>query len=208
MVKPGLKLNLGCGRYIKLDYINCDIQKYPGVDKVFNCNNLAPFKDNTVDLIHCHSFFEHLYIYEHLPFLEDCKRVLSESGRLIILGIPDFEMICKSYLRMCEAPAPFDGTFNLYQAYRLTHGDFIENGKASIPQLHKTLFDKECLKNLFNSVFPKNCRFFSYDFPNEQFNMTLGVVASKDHSLAGVSMVKILSEFKSSFDDLNSICEF
>jgi len=44
MKKSGLKLNLGCGRLIKTGYTNCDIQKYPGVDKVFDCSSLASFK--------------------------------------------------------------------------------------------------------------------------------------------------------------------
>ena len=203
-----MKLNLGCGRDIRKGFINCDIKKYPGIDKVFDCGSLASFKKDTVDLIFCHSFFEHLYIYQHLPFLEDCKRVLNESGRLIILGIPDFEMICKLYLGKFEGQAPFYGTFSLYQAYRLTHGDFTEKESASIPQMHKTLFDKEYLARLFNSVFPKSYYPFSYDFPNEIFQSTLGVVACKNPPPAGFSLVKILSEFNSYFENLDNICEF
>jgi len=208
MKKSGLKLNLGCGRLIKTGYINCDIQKYPGVDKVFDCSSLAPFRNNSVDLIFCHSFFEHLYIYQQEAFLQDCKRVLSESGRLIILGIPDFEMVCKLYLGKFEGQPPFRGTFGLYQAYRLTHGDYEEKGRAVIPQAHKTLFDKEYLSKIFKHVFSENCYRFSYNFPTEQFQVALGVVAFKNKPPADLSLVEILSEFSDYIDHLNSICEF
>ncbi len=203
-----MKLNIGCGRDIKKGFVNCDTQKYSGVDEVFDCSNLSPFKKNTADLIFCHSFFEHLYIYQQRPFLEDCKRVLNKSGYLVILGIPDFEMICKLYLGKFEGQAPFYGTFDLYQAYRLTHGDFIEKESAVIPQMHKTLFDKKYLVRLFNSVFSKRSYFFSYDFPHEQFQTTLGVVVCKNPFPAGSSFVKVLSEFNNYFDNLDNICEF
>jgi len=142
--------------------------------------------------------------------LQDCKRVLSESGRLIILGIPDFEMVCKLYLGKFEGQPPFRGTFGLYQAYRLTHGDYEEKGRAVIPQVpikNISLIKNICQKYL-STFFLENCYRFSYNFPTEQFQVALGVVAFKNKPPADLSLVEILSEFSDYIDHLNSICEF
>jgi len=175
-----IKLNLGCGKDIKKGFINCDIQRYPGVDKVFDCSNLKVFKNDSADFIFCHSFFEHLYLYQQYPFLNECYRVLTDSGYLLVLGIPDFHAISKAYIRSLEGVAPFGGTFDLYQAYRLTHGDFEGNSRANIPQMHKTIFDNTSLSNLLKqSKFPY-FNIFNYKFPGEYLELAIGFFAKKE----------------------------
>lgn len=201
-----LKLNLGCGKDIKKGFVNCDIQWSKGVDFRIDCSDLSGFFDNSVDLIFCHSFFEHLYLYQQVPFLQGCKRILKKGGFLVILGIPDFEKICRLYLTKVIAQPVFGMSFNLYQAYRLTHGDFEDGKKASIPQMHKTLFDKASLVELFRNSGFKNTKIFNYDFPEESQEISIGIVAFKGKEPSRKKTIDVLSEFKVCFNDLESVC--
>lgn len=46
------KLNLGCGKDIKKEYVNLDIRKFPGVDIIHDLNKFPyPFKDDSFDEI-------------------------------------------------------------------------------------------------------------------------------------------------------------
>lgn len=197
-----LKLNLGCGKFPMRGFINCDIQKYPGVDKVMECDNLQAFFDNSVDVIYAHSFFEHLYIAQQKGFLDHCFRVLKKEGILIILGIPNFEEIARCYLEKRPGIEPFGGIFNLYQAYRLTHGECESDEGVSIPQMHKTIFDKDSLNNLFSSSDFPHYRICQYKFQKEQYPLTLGVVANKSLDIQNVKLRSILSPFDSLITDL------
>jgi len=68
------KLNFGCGRDIKLDYINADIVKFDGVDIAFDFNSFPyPFNDNEFDEVYCDNVLEHL---------EDVKAVIDELYRI------------------------------------------------------------------------------------------------------------------------------
>ncbi len=55
------KLNLGCGRDIRHDYINVDIKAVQGVDKTFDFNKFPyPFKANMFREIYADNVLEHL----------------------------------------------------------------------------------------------------------------------------------------------------
>jgi ubiquinone/menaquinone biosynthesis C-methylase UbiE len=76
------KLNIGCGRDVRPDYINLDCAKLPKVDVVHDLNSLPlPFKDTEFDEILCSHIIEHL---EYIPLLRDLYRILKKGGRLII----------------------------------------------------------------------------------------------------------------------------
>ena len=56
-----VKLNLGCGKDIKKDYLNVDFEKFEGVDKIFNLNKIPyPFKNNSIEEILMYNILEHL----------------------------------------------------------------------------------------------------------------------------------------------------
>jgi len=83
-----MKLNLGCGTDIKKDYVNIDVVKLPGVNKIVDLNKLPlPFNDNSADEIYLNHVIDHLD--KPTLFLKDCHRVLKEKGRIIII-IPHF----------------------------------------------------------------------------------------------------------------------
>jgi len=196
-----LRLHLGCGKDTIKGMINCDIQNIKGVDVVMDCGNLSKIKSNSVSVIFCNSFFEHLYIYQQDPFLRGCKRILNKKGVLIMLGIPDFDKISELYFKKADAVFPFEGTFDLYQAYRLIHGDYEEKGKESVPQMHKALFNKIALNALMNMCGFPELKVFNYKAPPEKYKLGIGVVAWKNKNSHQNKLVKALIEFKKYFND-------
>jgi glycosyltransferase involved in cell wall biosynthesis len=72
--KMSKKLNFGCGRGIKKDYINVDITPFEGVDYVFNFNQFPyPFPNDEFDFIYADNILEHL---------EDIPKVMRELHRI------------------------------------------------------------------------------------------------------------------------------
>lgn len=205
--KQNNRLHLGCGKDIIKGMINCDIQSLWGVDYVMDCSNLTQIKDKSVSLIFAHSFFEHLYLYQQDPFLQQCRRVLNDNGVMVLLGIPDFEKVAELYVKKADAVKPFEGEFSLYQVYRLTHGDYEEEKKASIPQLHKTLFDKVLISELLEMSGFADYSIFNYKPPNEQYKLAIGVVVRKKRSIRPKAVKEVLSEFKKYINDFEKDIE-
>jgi len=93
------KLHLGCGNTHYKGFVNCDIRKTKATDQVFDCSNLTRFPDKSADVIFSHAFFEHLEPKKAYIFLKECRRVISDDGYVVILGIPDFDRIASAYLQ-------------------------------------------------------------------------------------------------------------
>lgn len=203
--KKHLKLNLGCGDDYRKEYVNCDIVGNKKTDLIMDCSSLEVFNSDSADLIFCHSFFEHLYIYQQDLFLKECKRVLNKTGVLLILGIPDFWAIAKTYVNHKAGINPFKGTFNLYQVYRLTHGDFEGNGKAYIPQMHKTIFDLSSLYELMGRAKFPYFQIINYAYPNEQYQLNFCLIASKEKRPDKAKLKQILIEQNRYIGDIENI---
>lgn len=84
------KLNLACGRDIRLDAVNMDRVRLGGVDVAHDATRTPwPFLDGRFDVIEANHFFEHIP-HEHAghePFfriMEECHRVLRPGGRLVV----------------------------------------------------------------------------------------------------------------------------
>lgn len=73
------RLNLGCGVDVKKGYINCDIIKYPGVERIVDITKKLPWKDNEVDEIFCSHVLEHL-VKSPLDILLEFLRILKPEG--------------------------------------------------------------------------------------------------------------------------------
>ncbi len=81
------KLNLGCGCTPLVDWINLDRIKLPGVDVVYNIENLPlPFGDEEIDEILCNNIIEHI---EYIPVLADLYRILKQGG-ILTIKVPHF----------------------------------------------------------------------------------------------------------------------
>ena len=98
-----IKLNIGCGKDLRLDYVNIDcytreeiLERYPGcvmteIIDIFNYDVFhLPYVDGTVDEVYANSFLEHLSFKEEKKFLYEVRRVLKRGG-LFIFSVPDFE---------------------------------------------------------------------------------------------------------------------
>jgi ubiquinone/menaquinone biosynthesis C-methylase UbiE len=81
------KLNIGCGKDIREDYVNLDIAKLPDVDVVCDIdNNPLPFDDNTFEKVVCNDVLEHV---ETAKVLREIHRVTKEGGTVEI-RVPHF----------------------------------------------------------------------------------------------------------------------
>ncbi|PIN90895.1 hypothetical protein COU60_00945 [Candidatus Pacearchaeota archaeon CG10_big_fil_rev_8_21_14_0_10_34_76] len=82
------KLNLGCGEDVKKGYLNIDFEKFKGVDKLINLNNLPyPFKDNSFDEILMYNILEHLN--DPYQIMKEIHRI-SKPEAIIKIRTPHF----------------------------------------------------------------------------------------------------------------------
>ena len=82
------KLNLGCGKDIRPDYLNVDCMNFMGVDKVYDLNKFPwPFKDNTFDEVLAFQIIEHLN--DAYKVFEEIHRIC-RNGASIKLIVPHF----------------------------------------------------------------------------------------------------------------------
>ena len=99
-MKKKIKLNLGCGKDLKKNFINIDFYKHPNtkVDIIANLGKKIPFKDNSVEYIYSAHLLEHLNWIEGNKLIGECYRVLKKDGKIRIL-LPDFKKIFKCYIK-------------------------------------------------------------------------------------------------------------
>jgi len=90
-MKMKKKLNLGCGKNIRKDFINLDIVKNPGVDIVHDLNQIPyPFKKNEFSYIFADNILEH--VDDLIKILEEIHRI-SENKAVIDIIVPYFSNI-------------------------------------------------------------------------------------------------------------------
>jgi len=164
--RDGLKLHVGCGSVRMEGYVNIDIVPTPATDLVQNVVDLPMVQKNSVEEIFLHSVFEHLYAYEQEQALREWHRVLRPGGRLVMQWIPDFDLVAEAYVK--RSPGATRPVFDLWEAYRYTHGD--PRPDNSPGQLHKDLFTKEKVRQLllatgFEVVTIEHARFRDEPFP-------------------------------------------
>lgn len=92
-----IKLNLGCGKLLKKEFINIDLTK--SGDLRLDLRKTLPFKNNSVDHIHSEHFFEYINYLDSTAIncLRDYLRVLKKGGKLTMI-LADMEKIFKAYV--------------------------------------------------------------------------------------------------------------
>ena len=145
MKKGDLKLHLCCGGKKYKDYINVDIVPLEGADVTMSIpQDLFLVPSDVASEILIENGFEHFYRYQQQDLLKECHRILKDKGRLVIKGIPDFDLIADAYIN--KKKGNVSATFDLYEVYRITHGDPMP---ANSPhQLHKDIFTKDIFREL------------------------------------------------------------
>ena len=78
-----VKLNMGCGRDIKVGYVNMDSAKLAGVDIIHDLDKFPwPFKDNYFEEVFASHVLEHLN--DKIKPLEEIYRVCKNNAKVII----------------------------------------------------------------------------------------------------------------------------
>jgi predicted SAM-dependent methyltransferase len=82
-----MKINLGCGRDYRKDYVNTDISHETKADYYFDVSkDLFPFEDNSADEIYCSGVLEQILTNEGLiNAMNESYRVLKNNGLFIIV---------------------------------------------------------------------------------------------------------------------------
>jgi len=201
--KKNIKLHLGCGNKHISGMLNCDYRKTIASDRTFDCSNLCEFDDNSVNSIFSNAFFEHLYKENQIPFLIGCCRVLEKDAPLITLGVPDFEVIAQQYIN--KADGIIGDVFDLFNVYRYTHGNPEFAKGYWNEQLHKSIFDKEYVKQLLGNSGFKSFTIFNYCYPKESIALNLGFIAYKNSADLD-NLQSVLEPFKDEYiNDLNEV---
>lgn len=153
-----------------------------------------PFDDHTVEQVFSNAMFEHLFFAQHDATLREWARVLTPTGTITTIGIPDFAAVCELYLARAEGVT--GPTFDLFEAYRYTigfpEGHLWEQGytwdqwdttlrpdcapSGYVPQIHKALFDADYLYALLEHAGLKG-QVFRYAYIGEAHTLNLGFVA-------------------------------
>lgn len=91
-VKPKelIRLDLGCGKNKKEGFLGVDRRKFDGVDVVHDLSAPHwPWKDGSVEEVHCSHFLEHLdhnaQRPERVTFMNELYRVLRVGGKATII---------------------------------------------------------------------------------------------------------------------------
>ena len=100
-----LKLNLGCGKSLMLNYINVDwdrqliasLQLPPSTCFVCADSRRLPFKDALFDVVYSSHLFEHFEFYEAPEILDEWKRVLKRGG-LLAITVPNAKWFWRLFL--------------------------------------------------------------------------------------------------------------
>lgn len=92
---PEVKLNLGCGEDIRKGYVNIDIQKLDGVNKVKSAEDLSDYADDSVDFVVAQHLLEYLPRKTMLKALTEWRRVLRPECALEI-RVTDLAQLTKA----------------------------------------------------------------------------------------------------------------
>jgi glycosyltransferase involved in cell wall biosynthesis/predicted SAM-dependent methyltransferase len=89
------KLNLGCGPTILPGWDNLDLEPHPGA-RFWDATEGIPAQSESVGLVYCEHFIEHLDLAVGLRLLRECHRVLAPGG-LLRLSTPNLQYLVEEY---------------------------------------------------------------------------------------------------------------
>jgi len=173
------KLNLAAGLKIEKGYLNTDIKKLPGIQKVFDLNKYPyPFKDNQFSEI---KIIESIHVVKNLiKFMEEIYRISKPNAILIIKS--------EIFLSPECAGDPFYKTrigYNSFDVFLDEEGleEYYSKAKYEILKKKYIFSENRWLKwlSFIPNIFPKiYTRFFYFYFPSNKLYFELKVIKSKN----------------------------
>jgi predicted SAM-dependent methyltransferase len=101
--RTNIRLNLGCGSDIRLDWVNIDMIKPDHVhispNAIFITHDLRrniPLPDASCSYVYSSHFWEHLDYFTGFRMMQESYRIL-EEGSIFRIVLPDFEKVFKAY---------------------------------------------------------------------------------------------------------------
>ena len=145
-----IKLHLGCGkRDFGSDWIHIDgSHAYPHI-QYHDIINL-PMDHNTVDLIYASHVLEYFDREEVVSILKEWYRVLTPSGGILRLAVPDFREMADLYINRGYSLDTFIGPM---------YGKWMMGDKYIY---HKTIYDRISLSKILNDVGFKLVRYWDW----------------------------------------------
>ena len=184
------RVHIGCNTVKITGYVNVDVRPTSATDLVHDCRDVAIFPSASLKVVYSNAFFEHVYVMDRLPLLEDIRRALAVDGRLIFTGLPDFEGVARAYLER-RKPGHVSPAFDLFEAYRYTHGDPEGRQDWWLAQLHKGLLDAQTMEKLLRDAGFAASTVFSYRWGTEPHAVTLGCIAQRSARAALMTPAEI-----------------
>lgn len=124
-----LKLDLGCGDNKREGFTGVDFVKTPSVDIVHDLFKFPwPFKNESVEEIHCSHFFEHVPARLRPKFMDECHRVLQPGGKITVI-VPYYASMRAIQDFTHEWPPVSEGSFLYFnrgwrEQNKLMHGPY------------------------------------------------------------------------------------
>lgn len=168
------KLNLGCGKDIKENYINQDFFNFPGVEDVFDFNKYPwPYKDNSFEdirIINCLHCANNL-----IDFMNEIHRISKPNAKITIQ--------VQFFLSTESANDPYTkiainfNSFNIFLASDKSY--YSHNAKFKIIK-RKWIFSENKFLKIFNwlpNIFPRFYgRFMYFYFPSNKLYFELRTI--------------------------------
>lgn len=79
------KLDIGCGKNKREGFTGVDQFAMDGVDVVMDVRKKWPWKNNTIEEVHCSHFIEHLTGLERVHFMNELYRVMKLGAKCTII---------------------------------------------------------------------------------------------------------------------------
>jgi predicted SAM-dependent methyltransferase len=188
------RVHVGCNDIRIPGFVNVDVRRTAATDVVHDCKDVSIFPNESLSFVFSNAFFEHLYLSDRVPFLKDLRRALRTGGMIAFSGLPDFEGVARAYIER-RTPGNVSPEFDLYEAYRYTHG--APEGRPSwwLAQLHKGLLDSPTINALLDEAGFATRIVFRYKWGKEPNAVTIGFVAYKQAVELAQSIPKLRGLF-------------
>lgn len=166
-----LRLNVGSGqRRFQKPWVNVDVNPKWRPDVLASGESMPMFADGSADVIVLHHVLEHFGCGEAAPMIQECHRILSPGGSLLVF-VPDMSAIAHAWIQ---------GRINTWLYVINTYGAYMD----SEADRHKWGYDRVSLR-MFLAESAKWSEMLAYDW-----RAIPGADIARDWWILGLEAVK------------------